>query len=560
MKLTHKLIGGFAVVVLIGGCIESLELWGLNRSSRTLELVSLQGTKGMEQVNLAREAQVDFKKQVQEWKNILLRGNDPESFTKYRKGFENESNATLKTLGTLSQMVSNNPEIKSCVEASIKSQSELFQKYQEALKSFDPADRESGTRVDKLVKGIDRTPTADIDVIVEKIQHQANRDMQATQGQFAKEANLIFRFSVIGMIAATCLGLGLGGFLSVTINRSIQTIANHLKKESEQVSSASSQVSSASQQLAEGASEQAASLEETASSMEEMASIVQTNANSVADSKNLAAETRTTTTSNVERMQELKTSVDHAQNSSKKLTEAMGAIKVSSDSIAKIIKSIDEIAFQTNILALNAAVEAARAGEAGMGFAVVADEVRNLAKRSADAAKETSAIIEDSIRKSEAGVRINEEVVKELGDIDHKSKQVDSGLQEILGKVGKVDDAMSQIATASREQTQGINQVNTALAQMDKVTQNTAASAEETASAAEQLSAQAVELQNVVHELLALVDGQKDNKSHQRTPNVHSSMTRSKSMSDHSPVAKASTALRQASTKVVREQKSCDAN
>ena len=171
----------------------------------------------------------------------------------------------------------------------------------------------------------------------------------------------------------------------------------------------------------------------------------------------------------------------------------MDAIKGASDDISKIIKTIDEIAFQTNILALNAAVEAARAGEAGMGFAVVAEEVRNLAQRSAQSAKETAGKIEDSVKKSEHGVQICGKVAQSLS--------------AIVGKARQVDTLVAEIAQASKEQTQGIEQVNTAVSQMDKVTQSNAGNAEETAAAAEELSAQSVVLQDSVATLLALVDG-----------------------------------------------------
>ena len=172
---------------------------------------------------------------------------------------------------------------------------------------------------------------------------------------------------------------------------------------------------------------------------------------------------------------------------------AMNDIKASSDTIAKIIKTIDEIAFQTNILALNAAVEAARAGEAGMGFAVVAEEVRALAQRSATAAKETALSIEDSIDKSARGAGM--------------CRTVEASLEEIVEKARQMDDLVAEIATASGEQSKGIDQVNLAVSEMDKVTQANAGSAEETASASEQLSAQAAELNASVGELVRLIGG-----------------------------------------------------
>jgi methyl-accepting chemotaxis protein len=175
------------------------------------------------------------------------------------------------------------------------------------------------------------------------------------------------------------------------------------------------------------------------------------------------------------------------------MSSAMEAIKVSSDDIAKIIKTIDEIAFQTNILALNAAVEAARAGEAGMGFAVVADEVRNLAQRSAQAAKETAGKIEGAIAKTAQGVDI--------------SSKVAVTLNEIVTKVRQVDELVAEVAGASREQTQGATQINTAVGQMDKVTQSNAANAEESAAAAEELNAQAATMKESVTELMQLVGG-----------------------------------------------------
>jgi chromosome segregation ATPase len=177
----------------------------------------------------------------------------------------------------------------------------------------------------------------------------------------------------------------------------------------------------------------------------------------------------------------------------REMQNAMQAIQASSTEISKIIKTIDEIAFQTNILALNAAVEAARAGEAGAGFAVVADEVRALAQRSVQAARETAQKISDATSKSEQGTRISEKVAKSL--------------DEITAKVRKVDELIAEIAMASKEQNEGIGQVTRAVSEMDKVTQANAATAEETSSAATELNTQTVRLKAVIAELTAMVNG-----------------------------------------------------
>jgi methyl-accepting chemotaxis protein len=211
-----------------------------------------------------------------------------------------------------------------------------------------------------------------------------------------------------------------------------------------------------------------------------MASMTKRNAENAQKANDLAKQARTAADKGAGDMQQMNT--------------AMEAIKVSSNDIAKIIKTIDEIAFQTNILALNAAVEAARAGEAGMGFAVVADEVRNLAQRSATAAKETADKIEGAIGKTAQGVEI--------------SSKVTAALNDIVTQIRQVDELIAEVAGASKEQTQGIGQINSAVGQMDKVTQGNAASAEECAAAAEELNAQAVTMTDSVNELLQLVGGQ----------------------------------------------------
>jgi len=263
------------------------------------------------------------------------------------------------------------------------------------------------------------------------------------------------------------------------ITASLRTTATELRDGSEQVASAASQVSTSAQALSQGSSEQAASLEETSASMEEMASMTRKNA----DNSQQAAEL----------MSEVDNQVTQSNNALGAMVQSMAAIQDSSNRVSKIIKTIDEIAFQTNILALNAAVEAARAGEAGMGFAVVADEVRNLAQRSAQAAKDTAALIEESISRA--------------GEGSQKVEQVSGSIQSITGSVSKVKALVDEVSVASRQQAQGIDQVSQAVAQMEKVTQSTAATAEESAAASEELNAQAETSMGIVAELQQMVGG-----------------------------------------------------
>ncbi len=275
------------------------------------------------------------------------------------------------------------------------------------------------------------------------------------------------------------IGAVVGFLVSNSMAKGLQRIIEGLTDSSEQVSSAAGQVSSASQSLAEGSSEQAAAIEETTASLEELTSMTRQNAESASTARELAS----TASSNTERGTE----------AMGRMSGAIDDIKKSSDETAKIVKTIDEIAFQTNLLALNAAVEAARAGEAGKGFAVVAEEVRSLAQRAAEAAKSTSAMIEQAVGNADSGVAISREVADLLTEIADGNR--------------KCNQLVGEIAEASNEQASGIEQINTAVGQMDQVTQSNAANAEESASASEQLSAQAAELQGMVVQLEVLVTG-----------------------------------------------------
>jgi methyl-accepting chemotaxis protein len=280
------------------------------------------------------------------------------------------------------------------------------------------------------------------------------------------------------LFALVCIATGTWMLVRWVV-RPIGIVAGRFGDGSRQVASAASQAAASSQSLSGGATEQAATLEEASASMEEMASMTRRNAENSLEAAREVADTRAL--------------VSGANDALRDLVSTMTAIRESSANVTRIIRTIDEIAFQTNILALNAAVEAARAGSAGMGFAVVADEVRNLAQRSAQAAKDTATLIEESTANAEAGGAKVDAVVGVMASVTENSSRIKRLIDEV--------------SDASRQQSQGIDQVTQAISQMEKVTQTTAATAEESAAASEELNAQAGLAMSLVSELEVIVYG-----------------------------------------------------
>ena len=310
---------------------------------------------------------------------------------------------------------------------------------------------------------------------LKNLQRNLLKESQARSGSLRSQ-------SLFVSILMSCVLLAIGVlavFVVRSITRTLVSAVSELSEGAEQVASAASQVSSSSQSLAQGSSEQAASLEETSSSSEEINSMARKNSENSRSAADL--------------MTRSQQKFVQTNQSLEETVAAMGEINAQSGKISKIIKTIDEIAFQTNILALNAAVEAARAGEAGMGFAVVADEVRNLAQRCAQAAKDTAALIEESITKSSDGKA--------------KVDQVAGAIRSITEESAKVKTLVDEVNLGSEEQARGIEQIAKAITQMEQVTQKTAANAEESASAAEELNAQSETLKDVVERLTAMVGG-----------------------------------------------------
>lgn len=474
MKLSVKLISGFAVVALITLIVGALGWRGVSRTDEALTEVAnvrLPSVLGLEMMNEALTA-------IQRAERSLLIpelfSDEKEKEHQYKRIEEKfkAAEAGWKIYEPLPQTkeeegIWNN--FKPAWDAWKKDHQKTFEliktgKRDEAFAFSNGNARKSFNLVQKL-----------LDDLIELNVRVADEFTKPALAQ-AHKSKLI---SLAGMILGAIIALSLGVFFSISITRPIIRIMEGLSGGAGQVASASNQVSSASQQLAEGASQQAASLEETTSSLEEMSSMTRQNAEHSAQANSLMADTLGV--------------IAQASESMTQLTVSMNEISRSSEETSKIIRTIDEIAFQTNLLALNAAVEAARAGEAGAGFAVVADEVRNLAMRAAEAAKNTASLIEESIKQ-----------IKEGHDLAQKTG---SEFSEVASSSTKTGELVAEITSASREQAQGIEQVNRAIGEMDKVVQQNASNAEESAAAAEELNAQAETMKAFVEQLAAVIGG-----------------------------------------------------
>jgi methyl-accepting chemotaxis protein len=335
----------------------------------------------------------------------------------------------------------------------------------------------------------------DIDAMVDARKGELKKQVDAAAAEMQRrigstkagiEENVQRVLMLIGMTTLILLAVVMTGVFIIS-RRSIAKPINHvieaLNEASGQVTSASAQVSSASHQLAEGAGNQASSLEETSSALEEMSAMTRQNADNATQADNLMKEANMVVTKANESMHGLNTSMEE--------------ILKASEEISEIVKAIDEIAFQTNLLALNAAVEAARAGEAGVSFAVVADEVRNLATRAAHSAKNTADLIEGTEKKVKDGAKL--------------VTTTNEAFNEVVTSAAKVGELVGEIASASNEQAQGIEQVNRAIVEMDKVTQQNAANAEDSASSSEEMNAQAEKMKGVVEDLVYIVSGRAQN-------------------------------------------------
>jgi len=464
-----------------------------------------------EAVDTARSAQVEFKIQVQEWKNILLRGGDPAQLEKYTAQFKKSGEATSAELKKVNVILGKLQLKTPLVDEAVQAHAELGKNYLGALEKYDSANGDSYKIVDGLVKGMDRAPTKKIDEIVEFITKQSealtarmNAERVASERKTTYQLfGILLVTVVVGALIMVWLVRSItqplneavdiarvvaSGDLSTQINVSgtdeigvllkslkemhdnLADVVGKVRAGTDAIALASAEIAQGNNDLSARTEEQASSLEETAASMEELTTTVKRNNDNASEASNLAGDASGVAV--------------RGGDAVAQVINTMGSINESSRKIVDIIGVIDGIAFQTNILALNAAVEAARAGEQGRGFAVVASEVRNLAQRSAAAAKEIKELIGDSVDKVETGSRL-------VG-------QAGTTMDEVVSSVKRVTSIISEIAVASGEQNQGIDQINQAIIQMDAVTQQNAALVEQAAAAAEAMQQQALSLAEAV--------------------------------------------------------------
>ncbi len=502
-SIRNKILALFGVGLVF---VIASTLYGFGAARSGLDSVERINRTLVEQTSEVRVIETDFKVQVQEWKDVLLRGYDPQLLDKYWNAFVAEESDVRAHARNLEKAV-RNAKAKALIGQFIAAHEEMGGKYRQGLEAFKAAgfDPKAG---DAAVRGIDRAPAQLLEEAAKLLQADATRTL--AEAEAAARHNLNVSLAVIAIFAALAVAFSgwllvrmvvrplddaarvadvvAGGDLTVEITSRSRDEAGRLlaalgrmrdglveavaaiRQAAENVGAGTRQIAAGNAELSSRTEEQATSLEETASSMEELTTTVKQNAENARQANQFAIGASDVAGQGGKVMGEV--------------IETMGGISEAARKIADIIGVIDGIAFQTNILALNAAVEAARAGEQGRGFAVVASEVRSLAQRSAAAAKEIKGLIQNSVDRVDGGTKL----VEGAGQT----------MQEIVSSVKRVTDIVSEISAASQEQLSGIEQVGNAVTQMDRVVQQNTAIVEESAAAAENMAAQADQLVGTV--------------------------------------------------------------
>ncbi len=502
MKLTLKLPLAFAFGLLL---VTAAALFGIQQLNRSVQIFDTDVRESHERAAQVGRLLSQFKTQVQEWKNTLLRGKDPAQLERYWTAFGKIEQEMAAESAVLLKQLPAGPA-HDLVRQFAEAHATMGRNYRSAFEQFKASGMDASVG-DKAVSGMDREPARLLDAAVKQIGDDAVAIGQRAQAQ-ARRATVLS----VALMAVVCVAGVIGGALfsrAITrrldaavgvasrvaagdlttavsdggrdeITQLLQTLRTmqgqlsrvvaEVRHNAESVASASAQIALGNQDLSQRTEQQASALQQTAASMEQLGSTVRLNADNARQANELAVSARDLAASGGEVVGRVVTTMQGIQDSSRK--------------IADIIGVIDGIAFQTNILALNAAVEAARAGEQGRGFAVVAGEVRSLAQRSAQAAREIKDLIGRSVTQVEQGSTLVDQAGGRMGDI--------------VGAIRRVTDLMGEISAATQEQSDGVNQVGNAVTQMDQATQQNAALVEESAAAASSLKTQAHRLVEAV--------------------------------------------------------------
>ncbi len=503
MNLRRKLPLAFAITLLLTLLAGFAGLWTAHHALQTFH-TDVQAQVEQERRTAAMESH--FKTQVQEWKDVLLRGSDAALLDKHWTAFQKEEKEVRTLAQGLQSDLRQSPDLARLADAFVVQHQKMAAGYRDGLEKFQAAGLEPSVG-DMAVRGIDREAARLMRELKAAIaQRSADASAQAyAQGQRA------VAWSLAAMLLAAVVGVGIGMRISRDVVRPIESamaaahavangdlrhpvevggqdetgrllaalaamqaqlrrLVDDVRGNAEQVASASAQIAQGNSDLATRTEQQAASLQETASSMEELDTAVRHNAQSAREASALAGHASSVAAQGGQAVAGV--------------VSTMKGIEEASHRIVDIIGVIDGIAFQTNILALNAAVEAARAGEQGRGFAVVASEVRSLAGRSAEAAREIKQLIQTSVERVEQGsAQVN---------------QAGQTMDEVVQAIAKVSDIIGEISRASQEQSSGVGLVGEAVTRIDQGTQQNAALVEQTSAAAESLRGQAHRLVDLV--------------------------------------------------------------
>ncbi len=517
---TQMLIIIIGSLIILAGCLSAEMVSQGNIANKAIK--SLLGESN-NVVNI-NKISILFKSEVQAWKNILIRGADPVSFTKYTEELGKLNEKIAEEISNLKKGLE--PQEIELAEKFLKAQQSLTKKYFEASAQFLSSGQFKADLADKAIKGMDRLVLDNMEALANELEKKMDN-----MGAFiTKQMRVELIKGIIISVFLMLLFLLISWFLLSKISLNFKKISTQIIQSAHSLSSVSQELKQTSQSLSSASNEAAAALHETSASLDEINAMVHNNLTSAQKSQqtatlgqNIAEQGKQAVAEVIFSMQEIQKNNNYTSEEIKESNKEFSNIIQIIQQINEKIKVINEIVLQTKLLSFNAAVEAARAGEYGKGFAVVAEEVGNLAQMSGDAAKEIFALLEGSVRQVEHIVKTNENRVqsmvlegqKQVHEGKTKAEKCDKIINELFVCVQSINSMVDNIVNASDEQSKGIQEITKAMNEMNKATQQNVAIADNTSNAANILSEQAQDLNLHTDQLAAVINGQKSiNSSH----------------------------------------------